>query len=73
MITVPDDAAARASKAGLNVSRVAKSALVEELDRRVKVELLDAHLARLDTELGPIGPDDAIAATAWADSVLYSL
>lgn len=69
-ITVPDEIAARAREAGLNVSRVATTALVDELDRRAKVEALDAYLARLEAELGPIGPDEASAATAWADSIL---
>jgi post-segregation antitoxin (ccd killing protein) len=69
-ITVPDDVARRARKAGLNVSRVATSALLDELDRRAKVEALDAYLAALEIELGPIGPEEALAATAWADSVL---
>jgi post-segregation antitoxin (ccd killing protein) len=69
-ITVPDDVAARARRAGLNVSRVATNALLEELDRRDKVEALDAYLARLDAELGPIGPDEALEATTWADRVL---
>ena len=69
-ITVPDDVATRAREAGLNVSRVATTALLEELDRRAKVEALDAYLARLDAELGPIGPDEALAATTWADRVL---
>lgn len=28
----------------------------EELDRQAKIAQLSAHLAQLDTELGPIGP-----------------
>ncbi len=43
-ITVPDEVVARARAAGLNVSRVATAALVDELDRRAKVEALDAAL-----------------------------
>jgi Post-segregation antitoxin CcdA len=69
-ITVPDDVAARAREAGLNVSRVATNALLDELDRLDKVEALDAYLAQLEVELGPIGPDEALAATTWADRVL---
>jgi post-segregation antitoxin (ccd killing protein) len=69
-ITVPDDVAAQARQAGLNVSRVATTALVEELDRRAKIDALDTYLARLEAELGAIGPEEAAAATAWADRIL---
>ena len=69
-ITVPDDVVAQARQAGLNVSRVATTALIEELDRRSKVDALDVYLAKLEAELGPIGPDEAASATAWADRVL---
>ena len=41
-ITVPDEVIIRAKAAGLNVSRVATSALVEELDRLSKIDALDA-------------------------------
>jgi post-segregation antitoxin (ccd killing protein) len=69
-ITVPDEVAAQAREAGLNVSRVATTALIEELDRRSKIEALDTYLAKLDAEFGPIGPEEAAAASAWADRVL---
>jgi post-segregation antitoxin (ccd killing protein) len=68
-ITVPDDVAAQAREAGLNVSRVATTALVEELDRRAKTDALDTYLAKLEAELGPIGPEEAAAATTWADRI----
>jgi post-segregation antitoxin (ccd killing protein) len=69
-ITVPDEVAARARAAGLNVSRVATAALAEELDRRSKTDALDAYLAQLESELGPIPADEQAAASAWADEVL---
>ena len=69
-ITVPDDVVAQAREAGLNVSRVATTALIEELDRRSKIDALDTYLAKLEAELGPVGPEEATAATAWADRVL---
>jgi Post-segregation antitoxin CcdA len=72
-ITVPDEVAERAREAGLNVSRVATMALVDELDRRDKIEALDAYLAQLDAEFGPIGPEEASAAATWADRVLSTL
>ncbi len=69
-ITVPDDVVVQAREAGLNVSRVATAALVEELDRRAKIDALDEYLAKLEAELGPIGPEEAAAATTWADHIL---
>ena len=69
-ITAPDEVVARARAAGLNVSRVATAALEEELDRREKIAALDAYLARLERQLGPIPSDEAAAAAAWADQVV---
>lgn len=69
-ITVPDDVVAGAKAAGLNVSRVATAALVEELDRRNKIAALDAYLAELDRELGPIPADERAAAVAWVDEMV---
>ena len=69
-ITVPDEVAAQARAAGLNVSRVATMALLEELDRRGKMLALDAYLSQLDAELGPISVDEQAEAAAWADRVL---
>ncbi len=69
-ITVPDEVVVQAREAGLNVSRVATAALVEELDRRAKIEALDHYLEKLEAELGPIGPEEAAEATTWADQIL---
>lgn len=65
-ITVPDEVLKRARDAGLNVSRVAATALVEELDRRAKLRALDDYLRELELELGPVSADDEAAARAWA-------
>jgi Post-segregation antitoxin CcdA len=69
-ITVPDDIVAQARAAGLNVSRLATAALIEELDRRSKIEALDAYLAELERELGPIPTDEQAAATVWVDQAI---
>ena len=69
-ITVPDEIAAQARAAGLNVSRVASTALAEELDRRAKIAALDAYLAELDAELGPPTAKELAEAARWADRVL---
>lgn len=69
-ITVPDDLLDRARAEGLNVSRVAASALSEELDRRAKVVALDRYLQELDVELGPISTQEQQEAEQWADRTL---
>ncbi len=69
-ITLPDDLLNQARAAGLNVSRLAAAALAEELDRRAKINELDAYLADLDNELGPVPQHELRAAREWADAVL---
>ena len=61
-ITIPDDVLHRARAVGLNVSRVATSALSEELDRRAKIAALDDYLRELDVALGAVSPEDEVAA-----------
>jgi len=68
-ITVPDELLQQARAAGLNVSRLAASALSEELDRRAKIAELDAYLAELDAELGPLGDEEITAAREWAEQL----
>jgi post-segregation antitoxin (ccd killing protein) len=68
-ITVPDELLAQARAAGLNVSRLAASAVAEELDRLAKIAALDSYLAELDAELGPLGDGEVAAARAWADQL----
>ncbi|MGN6176829.1 MAG: type II toxin-antitoxin system CcdA family antitoxin [Streptosporangiaceae bacterium] len=69
-ITVPDDLLHQARAAGLNISRFAAAALAEELDRLAKISELDAYLADLDAELGPVAQQELRAAQKWADKVL---
>ncbi len=69
-ITIPDELLARARGAGVNVSRLAAVAIAEELDRRAKVAELDAYLAELEAELGPVPQQEKQAARQWADQVL---
>ncbi len=68
-ITIPDELIAQARAAGLNVSRLAASAVTEELDRRAKVAELDAYLAELDAQLGPIDDQELVAAREWVDQL----
>lgn len=69
-ITVPDELLEQARAAGLNVSGLAAAALAGELDRRAKIVELDAYLAELHTELGPIPEAERVQARAWADRLL---
>jgi len=69
-ITVPDELLDQAKAAGLNVSRLAAGALAEELERRAKVAELDAYLADLDVEFGPIPQQESVVAREWADQML---
>ena len=69
-ITISDELLAQARAAGLNVSRVAAMALADELDRQAKIRELDAYLADLEAELGPVPQHEIRAAREWADAVL---
>jgi post-segregation antitoxin (ccd killing protein) len=69
-ITVPDELLSGARTAGLNVSRLASSALAEELDRRAKIAELDAYLAELESELGPVPAKELADAATWADQIV---
>lgn len=69
-ITVPDEVAHAARALGLNVSRIASTALAAELERIAKIASLDTYLADLEARLGPIPPQDEADAEAWADRVL---
>ena len=68
-ITVPDELLSQARAVGLNVSRLAAAAAAEELDRLAKIAELDAYLAELDAELGPLGDQEIAAAREWADQL----
>jgi len=65
-VSIPDEIVVAAKAAGLNISRLSTKALTEQLDRRAKVAELDAYLAELEHELGPVSDDDAREAADWA-------
>jgi Post-segregation antitoxin CcdA len=67
-ITVPDEVIIRAREAKLNISRITTAALVEELNRLVKRTELDAYLAELEAERGPITEEEAAEGRAWLDA-----
>jgi post-segregation antitoxin (ccd killing protein) len=69
-ITIPDGVLVRARAAKLNISRIATAALVEELNRLDKLAELDAYLAELEAERGPITEEEAAEGRAWLDAAL---
>ncbi len=71
-ITIPDDLYRHAKQAGLNVSRLTQGAVANELTRLAKIAALDAYLAELEAELGPISDAERADAKAWADGLLGS-
>jgi post-segregation antitoxin (ccd killing protein) len=66
-VTIPDELIQQARAAGLNVSRYAASAIEAELERRLKIAALDAYLAELDAELGPLTQAERDVASEWGD------
>jgi len=51
------------------LSELAQRAVAGEVERRRKVDLLDAYLAELDDELGPASPEQVAEAERWAASL----
>ena len=66
-ISIPDDLQRRAKEAGLNISKLTRDAIVQELDRRFKIAAVDRYLAELEAELGPISAEDRARADAVLD------
>jgi post-segregation antitoxin (ccd killing protein) len=66
-ITVPDDLIGQARAEGLNVSSLVTGALIEELDRRARRSALNAYLADLEAEIGPLSAADLATAEQWAN------
>ena len=69
-VSIPDEVIERAREAGLNVSRIATSALEDALERRIKTELALQYLAELEAELGPITDEERARADAILDGRL---
>ncbi len=69
-ITMSDELYHQARSAGLNISQVAQHAVAGELSRLAKIAELDAYLAELDAELGPITEEERSEAATWAEGLL---
>ncbi|MGH7883172.1 MAG: type II toxin-antitoxin system CcdA family antitoxin, partial [Candidatus Dormibacteraceae bacterium] len=57
----------------LNISRLAQTAVADELDRHAKQAELDAYLSELEVELGPIPAAERMQAKQWADRAFDQL
>lgn len=64
-ISLPDDLDELARRRGLNVSALARGAIVAELERSDRMARLDAWLDELDASHGPPSAEAVAAAEAW--------
>lgn len=69
-ISLPDDLDSHARRAGLNVSALAQTAIVAELDRQRRMASFDAWLEDLDAEYGEPSDEAMKAARAWVASAV---
>jgi Post-segregation antitoxin CcdA len=69
-LSIPDDLLLQARALGLNLSSVTQKALADEIDRLSKIAELDAYLAELEEEHGPVSSSELAEAEAWADQTL---
>ena len=67
---MPDDLVAQARAMGLNVSRLAASAVAHEVRKAEKNAYIDRYLADLEAEEGPIPENEMREAQAWVDGLI---
>jgi post-segregation antitoxin (ccd killing protein) len=67
-ISLPDELDERARRARLNVSALAQRAVADELDRRLRMERLDAWLDKLDAAHGVPSTKAMAEAREWVAS-----
>ena len=72
-ISIPEELHRRAKEAGLNISKLTRDAIIDELERRAKIVELEKYLAEMDAELGPISEEDQARADAWVERMLNPL
>jgi post-segregation antitoxin (ccd killing protein) len=66
-ISIPEDLHRRAKEAGLNISKLTRDAIIQELERLAKIAAFDKYLAELEAELGSPTDEQVAEAKAWAD------
>jgi hypothetical protein len=69
-VYLPEELAAEAKAAGLQVSELTQAAIRAELDRRGRAAALEEFLVELDGRHGPATPDEMAEADRWAESVV---
>ena len=68
-ISLPDDLVRRAKEAGLNVSKLARDAILQELERAAKIAAFDKYMEELEAELGPPTKEQVAEAKVWVSEV----
>lgn len=69
-ITIPDEQYRQARDADLNISRLTRTAIVDELRDQARVAAAYEHLEDLEKEFGPINPADQAGANAQVDRII---
>jgi hypothetical protein len=68
-ISLPDGIHRMAKEADLNISKLARDAILQELDRLAKIAAFDKYVAELEAELGPPTDEQLAEAKEWAEKV----
>ena len=68
-ISLPDEIYRQAKEAGLNISQLARRAILHELSDRTKIAAAYAYLDELETELGSMTAEERAKARGWADEI----
>jgi len=69
-ISLPDELDELARVEGLNVSALARKAIVEEVERRHRMSTLDLWLDELDQRHGPLPAEVVAEADTWAEQAV---
>lgn len=67
-ISIPEELHRQAKEAGLNISKLAREAIMREL-RAAKIAVFDEYIAELEAEFGPPTEEQVAEAKAWANEV----
>jgi hypothetical protein len=72
-IWLPEEIHRAAKELQLPISELAQKAVSAEINRRKKLDLLEAYLAELDEEFGPETPEETAEADAWIERVVAAM
>jgi hypothetical protein len=68
-IWLPEELHRAAKELDLPISELTQQAVSAEINRRRKLDLLEAYLRELDAELGPSTPETEAEADAWIEGI----